>query len=84
MEELGAGELIINSIDRDGTGEGIDKNTIKKIANALTIPVVAAGGIGKVEHIHQTFNETGVNAVAAGSFFVLNGKKRSVLISYRK
>ena len=84
MEQMGAGELIINSIDRDGTGSGLDLNTAKELASCLRIPIIVSGGVGKLEHIRDATNNTGINAVAVGSFFVFNGLNRTVLISYKK
>lgn len=83
MERAGAGELLINSIDRDGTGEGYDLELIKKVSNAVSIPVVACGGAGAVSDFEKAV-ENGASAVAAGSFFVFQGPHRAVLISYPK
>lgn len=82
MESLGAGELLINSIDRDGTMTGYDVQIIKQIADAVTIPVVACGGAGKLADLRVAVKEGGASAVAAGSLFVFHGKHRAVLISY--
>lgn len=82
MAELGAGELIVNSIDRDGTMSGLDINLIRLVATAVDIPVVACGGAGTIEHLHEAVNQGGASAVAAGSMFVFQGKHRAVLISY--
>lgn len=84
MEEYGAGELILNSIERDGKGEGLDMENVKKIAELLNVPVMACGGVGKKEHINEAFTSSKVSAVAAGSYFVFNGKHKAVLISYNK
>jgi len=84
MENMGAGELIINSIDREGTGSGLDLKTAKEIASTLHIPIIVSGGVGKLDHIRDATNNTGINAVAVGSFFVFNGTNRTVLISYQK
>jgi len=82
VEDLGAGELIVNSIDRDGTMSGYDINIMSKISDAVSIPVVGLGGAGNVEHLKQVIEEGEVSAVAAGSMFVFHGKHRAVLISY--
>lgn len=84
MEQLGAGELIINSIDHDGMMQGYDLQLIKNIAEVVTIPVVAAGGAGNLNHFKQAIEEAKASAVAAGSMFVFNGPHRAVLISYPK
>lgn len=82
MEQLGAGELIINSIDNDGMMQGYDLQLIKNIAEVVKIPVVAAGGAGNLSHFKQAIVEGKASAVAAGSMFVFNGPHRAVLISY--
>ena len=82
MEDMGAGELLVNSTDRDGTMEGYDIELIKNITNAVNIPVVACGGAGSVEHFRNAINKGGASAVAAGSLFVFYGKHRAVLINY--
>ncbi|MDQ3190552.1 MAG: AglZ/HisF2 family acetamidino modification protein [Bacteroidota bacterium] len=82
MDKRGAGELIINSIDRDGTMEGYDLELIKKIACEVNMPVIACGGAGKIEHFNEAINYSGASSVAAGSMFVFHGKHRAVLITY--
>lgn len=81
MEEAGAGEILLNSIDRDGTFEGYDLPMIKKIAESVNIPVIALGGAGSLNDFRQAV-ENGASAVSAGSFFVLQRPHRAVLISY--
>lgn len=82
MDEAGAGELMINSIDRDGTMKGYDSELIKKITSVVGMPVIACGGAGTTAHFSEAINESGAAAVAAGSMFVFHGKHRAVLISY--
>ncbi len=82
MEEKGAGEIIIQSIANDGMMTGYDIPLIKKISEAVTIPVVALGGAGKLDHLKQAFHEGFANGLAAGSFFVYQGIKKGVLINY--
>jgi cyclase len=82
MQEMGAGELIVTSIDRDGTMEGYDLQLIRKVASAVTIPVVASGGAKDLEDFRRAVNEGGASAVAAGSFFVFQMPHRAVLISF--
>jgi len=82
MDQAGAGELMINSIDRDGTMKGYDYDLIKKITNEVGMPVIASGGAGSVEDFSRAVDEAGASAVAAGSMFVFHGKHRAVLISY--
>jgi len=82
MEKLGAGEIIINSIDRDGSQTGYDIPLIKSISESVSIPVVACGGAGKIEDFGAAVYEGGASAVAAGSMFVYYGKHRAVLINF--
>jgi cyclase len=82
IEDQGAGEIMINSIDRDGLMIGYDLDLIKKISAAISIPLIAAGGCRDLADIHMLFNLTNASAAAAGSFFVFHGKHRAVLISY--
>ena len=81
MEKRGAGELIVNSIDLDGTMNGYDLKTLKEIASRVDIPVVACGGAGKLNDFRQAI-DAGASAAAAGSMFVFHGKHRAVLINY--
>jgi len=80
--KLGAGELLINSIDRDGMRQGMDVDFIEKVVSKVSVPVVCCGGIGSENDIIEVFKKTKVAAIAAGSFFVFSGKHRAVLISY--
>lgn len=82
MDQSGAGELMINSIDRDGTMKGYDCDLIKKVTNEVGMPVIACGGAGTINDFAEAVNEAGASAVAAGSMFVFHGKHRAVLISY--
>jgi cyclase len=80
----GAGEIFLNSVDRDGTMGGYDLDLIRKVALRVTVPVVACGGAGKLEHLSEAIRDGGASAVAAGSLFVFHGKHRAVLINYPK
>jgi imidazole glycerol-phosphate synthase subunit HisF len=82
MEKNGAGELIVQSIDRDGTMGGYDIELIKSISTSVSIPVVALGGAGKEEDLREAYQNGYASALAAGSLFVYQGKKRGVLINY--
>lgn len=82
MEKLGAGELFLNSIDRDGTMQGYDLELIKRVTNAVGIPVVACGGAGNIQHLAEAIKQGGASAAGAGSMFVFHGPLRGVLISY--
>jgi glutamine amidotransferase/cyclase len=68
-EKLGAGEILLNCIDRDGTNLGFDIELINAVAAAVSIPVIASSGAGKVEHFHEVFTATAAeSALAAGIF----------------
>jgi cyclase len=82
MARLGAGELLVTSIDRDGTMEGYDGELIGRVAAAVPIPVVASGGAASLENIVDTLGATGAAAAAAGSLFVFHGRHRAVLVNY--
>jgi cyclase len=81
LEQAGAGELILNSIERDGTFEGFDTELILQVSSAVNIPIVALGGAGSVGDFAQAAKQ-GASAVAAGSLFVFQRPHRAVLISY--
>ncbi len=81
LEDLGIGELILNSIDRDGVMEGYDLKAIEQTAGALNIPVIACGGASSLEDFRKAAN-AGASAVAAGAMFVFHGRHRAVLITY--
>ena len=68
-QDSGAGEILINSIDRDGKGNGYDLSLIKKVTDSVSIPVIACGGVGEWEHFSDAFEKTGVDAVAAANIF---------------
>ena len=82
MEEMGAGELIIQSVSRDGTMKGYDIELTKAVADAISIPVVALGGAGSLTHLAQGYREGHANGLAAGSMFVYQGTRKGVLINY--
>jgi cyclase len=84
MEKNGAGELIIQSIEKDGTMEGYDIELIKSISTSVSIPVIALGGAGKQEDLIEAYKHGYANALGAGSIFVYHGTKRGVLINYPK
>lgn len=77
----GAGELLLNSIDRDGTMQGYDLELIRRVSGAVNIPVVACGGAGTIQDIAAAVNKGGASAAAAGSLLVFQGPHRAVLIS---
>ena len=67
--ELGAGELVVNSIDADGTRDGYELRLTRTIAEAVSVPVVASGGAGNLEHMYQVLSEGGADAALAASIF---------------
>ncbi len=81
MEQAGAGELLVNAIDKDGTFEGYDTELIELICKRIHIPVVAIGGAATISDFVSVVNH-GASAVAAGSMFVFQRPHRAVLISY--
>ena len=78
-QALGAGEVLLNSIDRDGSMQGYDLKLIATVSQALTIPLIACGGAGGVEDMAQAL-QSGAHAAAAGSMYVFYGPRRAVLI----
>ena len=69
MESLGAGEILLTSMDRDGTKKGYDLDLTKKVSNLVNIPVIASGGVGSLEHLYQGIKIGKANAVLAASIF---------------
>lgn len=80
-EKAGAGEILLTSVDRDGTRAGYDLDLIREVAGAVGVPVIACGGAGRVEDFALAA-EAGAAAAAAGSLFVFHGPHRAVLITY--
>lgn len=81
IQEQGAGEILLTSIDREGTMDGYDLDLIQRVAKVTTVPLVAAGGAGSITDFRKAI-DAGANAAAAGSLFVFSGSLRGVLISY--
>jgi cyclase len=82
VQKLGAGEIVINSIDNDGMMKGYDLSLIQKIRDVINIPLTVMGGAGSLDDIGELIKNHGIIGAAAGSFFVFKGKYRAVLISY--
>jgi len=82
MEDQGVGEIIIQSIERDGMMSGYDIDLIKSISKEVSIPIVALGGAGNIEHMRQAFKEAFAYGLAAGSMFVYHGARKGILINY--
>lgn len=81
-QSLGAGEILLNSIDRDGTMKGYDIPFVTSIRQSLRIPVTTLGGAGTLDHISEVFQSLPYIGAAAGSLFVFQGKFKAVLIQY--
>jgi cyclase len=82
LEKAGAGELLLTSIDREGTWAGFDIDLIQKVSNAVSIPVIAHGGAGNIEDIGSAVKLGGASAVALGSMVVYQAKDMGVLINF--
>ncbi len=81
LEEAGCGEILINSIDRDGTRQGYDIDLVKAVCAAVKVPVIAMGGASTVEHLREAA-AAGASALTAGSMFVFYGRRQAVLINF--
>jgi len=82
MVSLGAGEILLNAIDRDGTQSGYDIEMIRQVSDAVTVPVIASGGASGKEDIAAALKDGHAAATAAGSLFVFHGRRRAVLINF--
>jgi cyclase len=82
LEELGAGELLVTSMDKDGTWSGYDLDILERITAAVNIPVIANGGAGKIQHIGEVVAQCNVSAVALGSMVVYQAKGMGVLVNF--
>lgn len=80
-EQLGVGEIFLNSIDRDGTMQGYDIELIKSVSASVDIPVTACGGAGGIQDLKKALQEGNAHAAAGGSMFVYYGKLKAVLIT---
>ena len=83
-QELGAGEVMLQSIDKDGTWEGYDNETIQTIVNDIEVPVIACGGCGSVNDLKKVLYDIDANAAAIGSMAVYSKKGMGVLINFPK
>ena len=82
--ELGAGEVVINAIDRDGEMDGYDLELAKQVRKTVTSPLSILGGAGNAGHMQELIDSVGVVGAAAGSMFVFKGPYRAVLINYAR
>ncbi|PJI89805.1 imidazole glycerol phosphate synthase subunit HisF [Sphingomonas koreensis] len=81
-QELGAGEILVNSVDRDGGMQGYDLDLAQQVRSAVGVPITVLGGAGSLADIEAVLRRFGVIGVSAGSLFVFKGKYRAVLINY--
>jgi len=81
-ESLGAGEILLTSMDREGTWEGLDLDLVRSVARAVNIPVIAHGGAGSVAHLGKVVNLASASAVAVGSMVVFQKKGMGVLVNF--
>lgn len=84
MVAAGAGELVINCIDREGAMQGYDLDLARELFNRVPVPMTFMGGAGKVEHLKQLFDTVGVVGAGVGTMFVFKGPLRAVLITYAR
>lgn len=82
LEEAGAGEIVLNSIDRDGAMKGYDIELAKRLKATIGVPLTILGGAGSLSDMADLIRECGIVGAAAGSLFVFKGQYRAVLISY--
>ena len=81
IENLGAGEILINSVNKDGTMTGMDLKLIELTCDVINLPIIYTGGIGSINHIKDAFRYN-ISGVSGGSFFIFYGPHKAVLISY--
>ena len=82
IENLGAGEILLTSIDREGSWSGFDNELIKRVSNKVSIPVIAHGGAGNIQHIVSVVKQGNADAVALGSMVVYQKEGMGVLINF--
>ena len=82
LEQAGAGEMLVTSIDRDGTMDGYDVDLVRMVSSSVRVPVIAAGGAGSVQDLGDVVAKGGASAAAVGSLAVYQGKNRAVLINF--
>lgn len=82
IEKMGAGEILLTSIDREGTWEGFDLELVRSVTEAVEVPVVAHGGAGSVEHIGEVVHQAKASAVALGSMVVFQKQGMGVLVNF--
>ena len=79
---MGAGEIVLNSIDRDGTMKGYDTELVELVKEAVSLPLTVLGGAGTLKDVSKLIKQFGTIGAAAGSLFVFKGKYKAVLVNY--
>ena len=82
LEQMGAGEILLTCIEREGTWNGFDLDLIQLVTSQVSVPVIAHGGAGSVEHIGEVVHQSGASAVALGSMVVFQKKGMGVLVNF--
>jgi cyclase len=82
VERLGAGEILLTSVDREGTWQGFDVQLTARVTDAVNVPVIAHGGAGSIEHMREVVHDGGASAVALGSLVVYQNKGMGVLVNF--
>ncbi len=82
LQKLGVGEIVVNSISRDGTMSGYDTELVDQVYNSISVPITVLGGAGSLDDISRLISRYQLIGAAVGSLFVFKGKYRAVLISY--
>jgi len=82
LEQRGVGEILLTSVDREGTWGGFDTDLVRRVSDAVSVPVIAHGGAGSIDHISQAVKEGGASAVALGSMVVFQKQGMGVLVNF--
>ena len=82
VQDMGAGEILVNDVDRDGTWQGFDLGLLQKVTSVASVPVIACGGAGSVEDVGRAVHDGGASAVAIGSMAVYQGRDLGVLVNF--
>jgi cyclase len=82
LQKLGAGEIVINSVDRDGMMQGYDMDTVSRVLDAIDVPLTVLGGAGSLDDVQTLIKNFPIIGAGAGSLFVFKGRYRAVLINY--
>ncbi len=82
VDELGVGELMLQSVDRDGTWEGYEDDIVEQVSSAVDVPIIAAGGCGNIDHLKSVLYKSNAQAAAIGSMAVYSKKGMGVLINF--